>query len=165
MAWFWQHCTRRCAFSIWQTIKITPLIVTLKLTKRDNKMTSIKQKLALMLPIFLAVFFSANLQASLVTNDHVINKITHTIDKEMLLENMQHAEIQAKFIKMGINKSDLEARITQMTHAEITELNNKMSELPAASGAGGILVTLLLVFIVTDVIGATDIFPFIHPVN
>ena len=78
---------------------------------------------------------------------------------------MQHAEIQAKFIEMGINKSDLEARISQMTHAEITELNNKMSELPAAAGAGGILVTLLLVFIITDVIGATDIFPFIHPVN
>ena len=128
-------------------------------------MKSLKQKIALILPIFLAVFFSANLQASLVTNDHVINQISHTIDKNMLLESMQHEEIQAKFIEMGIDKSDVEARIAQMTHAEITELNNKMSELPAAAGAGGILVTLLLVFIVTDVIGATDIFPFIHPVN
>ena len=128
-------------------------------------MKTLKQKLALILPIFLAVFFSGALQASLVTNDNVINQISHSIDKEMLLENMQHKDIQAKFIEMGIDKSDVEARITQMTHAEITELNNKISELPAAAGGGGILVTLLLVFIVTDIIGATDIFPFIHPVN
>jgi hypothetical protein len=52
-----------------------------------------------------------------------------------------------------------------MTQAEVAQLNQQIDQLPAGSGVLGIVVLIFIVFVITDVIGATDIFPFIHPVR
>jgi hypothetical protein len=52
-----------------------------------------------------------------------------------------------------------------MTDEEMAQLNQQIDELPAGGDVLGILLVIFLVFVITDVIGATDIFPFIHPVN
>jgi hypothetical protein len=52
-----------------------------------------------------------------------------------------------------------------MTGDEIAQLNQQINELPAGGDILGILVLVFIIFVITDVIGATDIFPFIHPVN
>jgi hypothetical protein len=52
-----------------------------------------------------------------------------------------------------------------MTDEEIAQLNQQIDELPAGGDVLGILLVIFIVFVITDVIGATDIFPFIHPVN
>ncbi len=70
-----------------------------------------------------------------------------------------------QLISMGVSSADVETRINQMTQQEIAQLNQNMAELHAGSGVLGAVVLIFIVFVVTDVIGATDIFPFIHPVN
>ena len=52
-----------------------------------------------------------------------------------------------------------------MTHQEIAQLNRQLADLPAGGDVLGIIVLIFIVFIITDVIGATDIFPFVHPVK
>jgi hypothetical protein len=47
----------------------------------------------------------------------------------------------------------------------VQQLNNHLTELPAGGDILGLAVLVFLVFVLTDVIGATDIFPFIHPVK
>jgi Family of unknown function (DUF6627) len=66
---------------------------------------------------------------------------------------------------MDVNPADIESRIDQMTQQEIAQLNQQFDQLPAGGGAVGLIVLIFLVFVITDVIGATDIFPFIHPVR
>jgi hypothetical protein len=66
---------------------------------------------------------------------------------------------------MGVSTAELESRINQMTGEEIAQLNQQLNDLPAGSGVLGIIVLVFIVFVITDVIGATNIFPFIHPVK
>jgi hypothetical protein len=40
-----------------------------------------------------------------------------------------------------------------------------MTVLPACAGIISTVVLVFVVFVITDVIGATDIFPFVHPVH
>jgi hypothetical protein len=52
-----------------------------------------------------------------------------------------------------------------MTDQEVARLNQHLAELPAGGDVLGVILILFIVFIITDMLGATDIFPFVKPVN
>ena len=54
-------------------------------------------------------------------------------------------------------------RIANMTQEELASLNTQMNEMPAG-GIVGTIVTVLVVIAVLDVMGITDVYPFIRPI-
>jgi hypothetical protein len=52
-----------------------------------------------------------------------------------------------------------------LSDSELARINQGIEHLNAGGDVLGILLVIFIVFVITDVIGATDIFPFIHPVN
>lgn len=128
-------------------------------------MKTLKRTLSLILFIPLISVSFGNAQAAIISNDQIIHKTDQVNDKAALLQTFKRAEVQAQLSSMGVSSADLENRVDQMTQRELTQLNQQMAELPAGASAAGIILTVFLVFVITDVIGATDIFPFIHPVN
>lgn len=122
---------------------------------------------------FLALFLSFSLffatigqaQATIVSNSQLINQTQASNDKNDLRQIIRRADVQAQLLAMGVSTTDLDSRINQMTQNEVAQLNQQINQLPAGGDALGIIVLVFLVFVITDVIGATDIFPFIHPVN
>ena len=119
----------------------------------------------------LALFLSVSLlcvslgQAAIIDNNQVIYQIEQSNDKAVLLQTINRTDVQQQLLTMGVNSADLENRINQMTQAEIAQFNQQIDGLPAGGGIIGIVVLILVVFVITDVIGATNIFPFIHSVN
>lgn len=128
-------------------------------------MTTYKRTLSLILSIALISASIGNVQAAIVSNDQLIHKIDQANDKAALLQTIKRADVQAQLSSMGVSSTDVETRIDQMTQEEIAQLNQNMAELPAGASVLGIVVLIFVIFVITDVIGATDIFPFIHPVN
>jgi hypothetical protein len=68
-------------------------------------------------------------------------------------------------VSQGIDPQEAQARIDSLSDAEVNDIVNKLDQLPAG---GGVLETILIIaflvfaiFIVTDIAGYTDIFPFI----
>lgn len=135
------------------------------MTKGSFMMILYKRLLTLFLSFSMLIVSLGNVQAAIVSNDQVILKIQQVEDKAALLQAIQREDVQQQLSSMGVSAIDIESRINQMTHEEITQLNQHMVELPAGEGVLGAIVLIFIVFVITDVIGATDIFPFIHPVN
>jgi len=131
----------------------------------NTLMMSFKRTLALILAISLTGLSFGNAQAAIVSNDQIIHRIEQANDKAALLQSIQRADVQQQLASLGVNPADIETRINQMTHEEIAQLNQQMAELPAGGDVLGIIVLIFIIFVITDVIGATDIFPFIHPVK
>ena len=52
-----------------------------------------------------------------------------------------------------------------MTDTEIMQLNERLKDMPAGEGAAGIILVVFIVFVITDMLGATDIFSFIRPIT
>lgn len=104
-------------------------------------------------------------QAAMVSNQQIIHAAEETDARQSLLQTLKRDEVQQQLLSLGVSPADVESRIQHMSHAEITQLNQQIDQLPAGSGVLGAVVFIFVVFVVTDVIGATDIFPFIHPVN
>lgn len=104
-------------------------------------------------------------QAAMVSNQQIIHAAEETSARQSLMQTLQREQVQQQLISLGVSPADVESRIQHMSYAEISQLNQRIDELPAGSGVLGAVVFIFVVFVVTDVIGATDVFPFIHPVN
>jgi len=75
------------------------------------------------------------------------------------------ALIEKQLIGLGVEAEMAQQRARSLSDRQVAEIGQRLDELPAGADAAGILLTVFIVFVITDVIGATDIFPFIHPVN
>jgi len=128
-------------------------------------MKSIQKCISILLSITLMSMSFTSAQAAMISNDHVINHAQHNSERTELLQTINRADVKEQLFNMGVNAEDIESRIKLMTHEEIAQLNQQIDELPAGGDVLGVILIVFIVFVITDVIGATDIFPFIKPVN
>lgn len=126
---------------------------------------SIKIKLAfarfLSLIILSSGIFCASAQAQMISAAHVQQQY----DKTQLLDSLAQHNVQKAMLSMGVDESLVKERINNLTSEELAQLNTQIDELPVGSGIVGLAVFVFVVFVITDAIGATDVFPFVHKVQ
>lgn len=103
--------------------------------------------------------------AAMIGTHELIRAEQARSDQEQLISLLSRDEVRAQLIEMGVDPAVATERVARLTAEELRELQQRFGDLPAGSDVLGILVLIFLVFVITDVIGATDIFPFIHPVR
>lgn len=104
-------------------------------------------------------------QAAMVGTPTVIQSEVAKVDRQQLAEMLQREEIRQQLVDMGVDPAMASQRIASLTDAEVASLNQRLQEMPAGSDVVGILLLLFIIFVITDIIGATDVFPFVHPVK
>lgn len=104
-------------------------------------------------------------QAAMLNTQQLVEETSMTSERAKLNALMQREEVQSQFVEMGVSPEEVQQRVAALTDAEVAQLNHQMDQIPAGADVLGVLVLIFLVFIVTDIIGATDIFPFVHPVE
>ena len=114
--------------------------------------------------IWLGLFSSVS-QAGMISTSQMQSQQQASMDRQQILTLLDRAEVQQQLIGMGVDIDAAKDRVSQLTANELSQLNAQMGELPAGGNILGLLVLIFLVFVITDVIGATDIFPFIKSVN
>ena len=74
-------------------------------------------------------------------------------------------EVQKVLTAQGIDSQEAKRRINSLTDAEVIRLAKEINQLPAGgSGLGTIVGAVLIIFLVllfTDIMGYTDVFPFV----
>lgn len=103
--------------------------------------------------------------AAMVGNGTIVAEARTNADRTEVLAFLDRGEVRAELEAMGVDPADAKSRVAAMTDAEIAELNKRIDEMPAGGGVLEVALVVFIVFVITDVIGATDIFPFIHPVD
>jgi len=128
-------------------------------------MKSIQKYISILLSITLMSLSFTSTQAAMISNDMIINHAQHSSAKAELIQTINRSDVKQQLLNMGVKPADIESRINLMTHEEIAQLNQQIDQLPAGGDILGVLLIIFIVFVITDIIGATDIFPFIKPVN
>ena len=74
-------------------------------------------------------------------------------------------DIKESLMSLGIDPDEAKARVNSLSDSEVVEVADKIEQLPAGRGAfGALLGAALIVFLVlllTDILGYTDVFPFV----
>ena len=72
---------------------------------------------------------------------------------------LDRAEVQSLLEARGVDVDDAQARIASLTASELATLGAQIDTLPAGEGALETLIFVLVVFMLLDIAGVTDIFP------
>lgn len=115
--------------------------------------------------ILISSVLSVSAHADYIDNPDLFTSEQSQLDKAQLRDFLSTAGAQEKLIEMGVSPELAMVRVDQLTPQEVAQFNQNVENMPAGSGVLGVIVLFAVIFIITDVIGATDIFPFIKPVT
>ncbi|NVK24036.1 MAG: PA2779 family protein [Gammaproteobacteria bacterium] len=102
--------------------------------------------------------------AGMVSSADVITQQQMNYDKNQILSYVDQTEVLEKLQALGVSAEDAKSRIANLTAEELAEFNKQMNEAPAG-GIVGTVVTVLVVIAVLDLLGVTNVFSFIQPIN
>lgn len=118
--------------------------------------------------LFVAGFFAASVNsayADVIPSDNVIAEQQRLYNKQQILDMVDSQQVHDQLIALGVSPADARNRIANMTDAELAEFQRQMDELPAGQGVVSAIVTVLVVIALLDVLGVTDVYPFIRPIS
>lgn len=121
-------------------------------------------KRVMILVIMLAGLSSAYTQAAMVPTSALISTDGASYESQDLQAALASEELKQQLTDLGVDISELSDRIASLTVDEIQQLNTQLAEQPAG-GVLGVLLTIFVIFIVTDMLCATDIFGFVKCIN
>ena len=85
--------------------------------------------------------------------------------RQYLKAALAREEVKEVFAAQGVDQKEAEARVDALSDAEVVRLAEMVEQLPAGSGAFGAIVFaglfVFVVLLVTDILGYTDVFPFV----
>jgi hypothetical protein len=104
-------------------------------------------------------------QAGMIGTEAVVNAAQVQQDRERLRSALNRDDVQAQLIARGVDPTQVQARVDSLTDQEVQALNGKLDQLPAGGDSFlGALVFIFIVLLITDILGFTNIFPFVkHP--
>ncbi len=128
-----------------------------------SKCQGLKKVLAGLL--ILLSFSTGYVQAGFIPTTALINANGESYTQSSLQTALASEQLQQQLITMGVDVEQLSDRIGSLTPNEISQLNNQLDQQPAGGGIIGILLTIFIIFIVTDMLCATNIFSFVKCIN
>jgi hypothetical protein len=116
----------------------------------------------------LVVFLASTLywpaaQASLIATESVLASPSAAASsaRERLGAMLARQELRSLLLARGVSPDEVQARLDSLTDEEIAHLAARLDALPAGGDALGLLVFVFIVLLITDILGFTDIFPFV----
>ena len=125
----------------------------------------LRRPTAALLSILLALMPMLPAQAAMIGNEQIVNQSLSVETRDSLRQLFEQDTARQQLQAWGVSPDQINTRINSLTDAELARINRQVGDLNAGGNVLGILLVIFIVFVITDVIGATDIFPFIHPVN
>ena len=110
--------------------------------------------------LFVSVQPAVN--AAIVSTSDLVATEQSQIGREYLLDALEREEVRTALTSQGVDLEMAKARVSSMTDEEVRALNQRMDEMPAGGSIVGALVLVFLVLLFTDIMGWTDVFPFVN---
>ncbi len=101
-------------------------------------------------------------QAAMVSTGQIVSVAGGQIlDQETMQQKRDW--IQAQLEQGGISPADSALRVSSMSDEQVIQIHKRIDEMPAGAGAAGTILLIFAILAITDLMGWTDIFPFIRP--
>ena len=87
-------------------------------------------------------------------------------DRAKISAFLDRADVLAQLQTHGVTANEAKARVYALTDDEAHNIAGKLDKLPAGGdGVLGVLLTIFIVLLITDILGFTKVFPFTHSIN
>lgn len=129
-------------------------------------MTFLRHHLKAVSRLLLLSFAMLSLQipvarAEIIGTDAALSAQQAVADRARLDQLLGRADVSERLVALGVEPAEVKARVAALSDEEVVALNQKIDQLPAGGDALGVLVFLFVLLLVTDILGFTDVFPFV----
>lgn len=104
-------------------------------------------------------------QAAMVSTHTVVMEQQAQFDRQQLNALLQREQAVEAMQSLGVDPEMVQERVDSMTAEELAAFNEQVDQMQAGGSALGVIVLVFLILILLDLLGATDIFPAIRPIN
>ncbi len=100
--------------------------------------------------------------AGMIGTEAVVNAAQAQQYRERLHDALNRDDVKAQLLARGVDPAQVQARVDSLTDQETQTLATNMDQLPAGGDSLiGALVFIFIVLLITDLLGLTNIFPFV----
>lgn len=105
------------------------------------------------------VSIQAPVMADMVDTADLVMQTELQIQRDDVRSFMARDDVRSAMLGYGVSAADVDARINNLTESELLQIQNQMAQMPAGGSALGVVLGIILIFVLLDLLGATDIFP------
>ena len=108
-------------------------------------------------------------QATLVTTEQVAASVgvhSATAQRDYVNTTLARADVAAGLQERGVSVEQARARVAALTDDEVAIVAQTLDTAPAgASDVLGVIVTIFVILLITDILGFTKVFPFTRTIR
>jgi uncharacterized lipoprotein YajG len=132
--------------------------------------TTLKRLIATaLIPSLVLVGSPLMAQAGIVSTEQAMaaQAATPQVDasRERVSAFFNREDVRAELQAQGVSADDALARVQAMSDVEVAQLAQRVDQAPAGAGVVGVLFTVFLILLVTDILGFTKVFPFTRAIR
>lgn len=116
-------------------------------------------KLLIVTMLYISGLSTVN--AGIISSTDLVTQQQYQIDRDRLLTALERDEVRSALTARGVDPEMAKQRVMSMTADEVRVMNNNIDALPAGAGFLEVALIVFLVLLFTDIMGYTDIFPFV----
>jgi hypothetical protein len=103
--------------------------------------------------------------ASMVDTDRSVDHALVDQGRANIMALVEREEVRTQLLSHGVTVDQAKARVNALTDNEVLQVSGKLDQLPAGGDILGLLFTVFIVLLVTDILGFTKVFPFTHAIK
>lgn len=103
--------------------------------------------------------------AGIVGTDKIAASAQSQSERERIRTFLDRADVRNELQAQGIDADAAKMRVAALTDEEVQKVAGKLDTMPAGGEIIGILFTIFIVLLVTDILGFTKVFPFTRSVK
>ena len=112
-----------------------------------------------------AAGFPMAAQAGIMATDDVISASAASANRESVSAFLARDDVRQAMLGQGISPQAAFERVNAMSDAEVAQLAGRVDQAPAGGEVLGLLFTVFIVLLVTDIMGLTKVFSFTRSVR
>ncbi len=129
-------------------------------------MNNFKQLVASVLIVGLTTMgFPLAAQASIVPTEQIVTLGAAASNRDRVSTFMARKDVRQAMSEQGVSPEAAAARVAAMSDNEVAQLAGRIDQAPAGGEVLGLIFTVFIVLLITDILGFTKVFPFTRSVR
>lgn len=106
-----------------------------------------------------------DVQARIITTEEIATPSATSTSRDTVNRFLARDDVRQAMLGQGLSIESATQRVAAMSDAEVAQLAGRVEQAPAGGDVLGLLFTVFIVLLVTDILGLTKVFPFTRSVR
>ncbi|MFP1683510.1 PA2779 family protein [Alloalcanivorax sp. C16-1] len=109
--------------------------------------------------LFTQGLFVPAAQAAMVTTDGMVANEQRAAMEQKVMRLMEQDAAAKVLAQNGVTPQDVQKRLDRLSNQELQKLATKADQMPAGGSVLGVILAVILILVLLDLLGATNVFP------